>query len=48
MATLPMVIYKFALSPYENWIDLAWAAVLLITVSILLLNITARWATRQK
>lgn len=48
MATLPMAIYKFALSPYENWVDLAWAAVLIITVSILLLNIIARWSTADK
>lgn len=47
IASLPMVIYKFALSPYENWIDLAWAAVLLITASVLLLNIIARWAARR-
>ncbi|MFC6276083.1 phosphate ABC transporter permease PstA [Psittacicella hinzii] len=46
-ATLPMVIYKFALSPYENWIDLAWAAVLIITVSILLLNLIARYASSK-
>lgn len=46
-ATLPMVIYKFALSPYENWIDLAWAAVLLITLSVLLLNLIARYAANR-
>lgn len=46
-ATLPMVIYKFALSPYQNWVDLAWAAVLLITVSVLLLNIIARASARK-
>ncbi|RIY35004.1 phosphate ABC transporter, permease protein PstA [Psittacicella gerlachiana] len=46
-ATLPMVIYKFALSPYQNWIDLAWAAVLIITVSILLLNLIARYAVNK-
>ncbi|RIY32063.1 phosphate ABC transporter, permease protein PstA [Psittacicella hinzii] len=46
-ATLPMVIYKFALSPYQTWIDLAWAAVLIITVSILLLNLIARYAVNK-
>lgn len=46
-ATLPMVIYKFALSPYENWIDLAWAAVLIITVSVLMLNLIARYASNK-
>lgn len=47
MATLPMAIFKFALSPYQNWIDLAWAAVLIITVSILFLNIIARYAANR-
>jgi phosphate transport system permease protein len=42
MANLPVVIYRFALSPYEDWQDLAWAGALLITVTILIINITAR------
>jgi phosphate transport system permease protein len=42
MANLPVVIFQFALSPYENWQDLAWAGALMITVTILLLSISAR------
>lgn len=42
MATLPVVIYKFAGAPYQDWQDLAWAGALLITFSVLILNIVAR------
>jgi phosphate transport system permease protein len=42
MANLPVVIFQFALSPYKNWQDLAWAGALIITVTILMLSITAR------
>ncbi len=42
MANLPVVIFQFALSPYEDWQRLAWAGALLITVTVLLLNICAR------
>jgi phosphate transport system permease protein len=42
MANLPVVIFQFALSPYPNWQQLAWSGALLITVSILILSITAR------
>jgi phosphate transport system permease protein len=42
MANLPVVIFQFALSPYEDWQRLAWAGSLLITVTVLLLNICAR------
>lgn len=48
MASLPVTIFKFAMSPYENWQQLAWAAVFLITVAVLGLNILARVLTRQK
>lgn len=48
MASLPVTIFKFAMSPYENWQQLAWAGVLLITASVLALNIIARVVTRQK
>ena len=41
MANLPVVIFQFALSPYEDWQDLAWAGALLITVTILVINIIA-------
>jgi phosphate transport system permease protein len=50
MANLPVVIYQFANSAYNNWIDLAWGGALLITITILLLNIVARfvvsWSNR--
>jgi len=42
MASLPVTIFKFAMSPYENWQQLAWAGVFLITMGVLLLNILAR------
>ena len=48
MASLPVTIFKFALSPYENWQKLAWAGVLLITIGVLLLNILARALFRNK
>jgi len=42
MANLPVVIFQFAMSPYDNWIRLAWGGALLITLTVLLLNIIAR------
>lgn len=48
MASLPVTIFKFALSPYENWQQLAWAGVFLITVAVLALNILARLLTQEK
>jgi phosphate transport system permease protein len=42
MASLPVTIFKFAMSPYENWQQLAWAGVFLITLGVLVLNILAR------
>ena len=48
MASLPVTIFKFAMSPYENWQELAWAGVFLITVAVLGLNILARVLNRQK
>jgi phosphate transport system permease protein len=48
MASLPVTIFKFAMSPYENWQKLAWAGVLIITVAVLGLNIIARVLTRNK
>ena len=48
MASLPVTIFKFAMSPYENWQKLAWAGVLLITMAVLGLNILARVLTRNK
>ena len=43
-----MTIFKFAMSPYENWQQLAWAGVFLITLAVLGLNILARSFARQK
>lgn len=48
MASLPVVIFQFAMSPYQNWQELAWAGVFIITVAVLGLNILARYFTRQK
>ncbi len=48
MASLPVTIFKFAMSPYENWQKLAWAGVLLITLGVLALNIVARVFLRDK
>ncbi|TLZ13744.1 MAG: phosphate ABC transporter permease PstA [Gammaproteobacteria bacterium] len=42
MANLPVVIFQFALSPYPNWQQLAWSGALMITLSILVLSISAR------
>jgi phosphate transport system permease protein len=48
MANLPVVIYQFAMSPYDNWRSLAWGGALLITFSVLGLNILSRTLFRQK
>jgi len=48
MASLPVTIFQFAMSPYENWQRLAWAGVFLITIGVLVLNIVARVFFRQK
>jgi phosphate transport system permease protein len=48
MANLPVVIFQFAMSPYDNWIGLAWAGALLITLTVLVLNIIARVLFREK
>ena len=48
MASLPVTIFKFAMSPFENWQQLAWAGVLLITLGVLALNILARVLFRNK
>ncbi|GLR11553.1 phosphate ABC transporter permease PstA [Chitinimonas viridis] len=42
MANLPVVIFRFAMSPHDNWIKLAWAAALIVTLAVLALNIIAR------
>ena len=48
MANLPVVIFQFAMSPYDNWIRLAWGGALLITLAVLILNIVARVFFRNK
>ncbi|MCX2861937.1 phosphate ABC transporter permease PstA [Paucibacter sp. PLA-PC-4] len=48
MASLPVTIFKFAMSPYENWQKLAWAGVFIITIGVLLLNILARVLFKNK
>ena len=48
MASLPVTIFKFAMSPYENWQKLAWAGVFIITMGVLMLNILARVLFRNK
>lgn len=48
MASLPVIIYQFAMSPYASWQSLAWAGVFLITIVVLALNIIARIIVRKK
>jgi phosphate transport system permease protein len=48
MANLPVVIFQFAMSPYDNWVNLAWGGALLITLTVLALNIIARVVFREK
>ena len=48
LANLPVVIYQFAMSPYDNWRALAWGGALLVTASVLLLNILSRTLFSQK
>ena len=48
MANLPVVIFQFAMSPYDNWIRLAWGGALLITLAVLVINIVARVFFRDR
>jgi len=48
MASVPVTIFKFAMSPYQNWQSLAWVGVFLITLGVLGLNILARVMFRNK
>jgi phosphate transport system permease protein len=48
MANLPVVIFQFAMSPYDDWVQLAWGGALLITFAVLTLNIVARVVFREK
>lgn len=47
MASVPVVIFQFAMSPYDDWHALAWAGALVITVFVLLLSLAARWYLRR-
>lgn len=47
LANLPMMIFQYAMSPYENWQQLAWAGALLITLSILTINVVLRLLWRD-
>lgn len=48
MANLPVVIYQFAMSPYDDWRSLAWGGALLVTFTVLFLNILSRTVFTQK
>lgn len=48
MANLPVVIFQFAMSPYDNWISLAWGGALLIALLVLTINVGARIMFRSK
>jgi phosphate transport system permease protein len=48
MSNLPVVIFQFAMSPYDDWQKLAWAGSLIITLGVLTLNIIARTMAREK
>ncbi|NCV58723.1 MAG: phosphate ABC transporter permease PstA [Betaproteobacteria bacterium] len=48
MSNLPVVIFQFAMSPYDNWVRLAWGGALLITLTVLVLNIVARTVFSDK
>jgi phosphate transport system permease protein len=48
MASLPVVIFQFALSPYHDWQKLAWTGALIVTLSVLLLSILARLLASQR
>ena len=48
MANLPVVIFQFAMSPYENWNSLAWGGAIIITFGVLCLNILVRTLFRKK
>jgi phosphate transport system permease protein len=48
MASLPVTIFQFALSPYEEWQQLAWTGALIITFAVLMLSIVARALTVRR
>ena len=48
MAAVPLQVFTYAISPYEDWHDKAWAGALVLITMVLLINIAARVLTRQK
>jgi phosphate transport system permease protein len=48
LANLPVVIFQFAMSPYQDWHRLAWGGAALITLAVLALNVAARVAFRRQ
>ncbi|MDR6355465.1 ABC-type phosphate transport system permease subunit [Pseudomonas psychrotolerans] len=48
MATVPVTIFQFAMSPFENWQQLAWAGALLLTLFVLFLNLSSRFFFRNR
>ncbi len=47
-SSLPLVIFQYAISPYKNWQDVAWAASLILIISIILLNLMTRYLLKSK
>src|SRR5207237_1359410 len=47
-ASLAVLVYKYAISPFQNWQSLAWAASLILVLMVLITSIIARWATRKR
>lgn len=47
-AALPLVIFNYAISPYDDWHGMAWAAALVLTVAVLVGNLVSRWVLRRK
>jgi phosphate transport system permease protein len=48
MASLPVTIYQYAGSPFDDWVQLAWAGALIVTLGVLVLNIIARVVVRAR
>jgi phosphate transport system permease protein len=48
MAAMPLQVFSYAISPYEDWHDKAWAGALVLITMVLLINIGARYLTREK
>ena len=48
ISSLPVQIYTYAVSPYEDWHKQAWTAALVLVMLVLVLNVSARWLLRQR